>query len=189
MDRVARALSVLFNPMVALTLWAAAVIALHPAWWGAAALVWLLLVALPGLALAAGLRLGVWSDADVSDPRQRRAFVPLAAACAVALAGRALLFPFPAVLRFAATAIAAWLCLTALASTVWKISMHVGSTVGILFLSGVALGWLVALALAWAPFAVAWARLRLRRHTPGQVVAGAAAALAAVGVALLVAAP
>lgn len=64
MDRLARLLSWMFHPMVSLTAWALLVALVRPRWLGPDALIWSLLVLVPGLLLVAGVRLGLWSDFD-----------------------------------------------------------------------------------------------------------------------------
>lgn len=189
MDRLARLLSVVFHPLVSLTAWALLVALLHRGWLGADAQIWSLLVLVPGLVLVGGARIGIWSDLDVSNLRERRTFLPVAALLSVALAVWSTYAPFPHPLVVATVAVALWLCATAAISQVWKISMHTGATTGLVAVVAVVLGPRWILALGWAPFAVAWARLRLDRHTPAQVAAGGLVALSAVALTLLLVGP
>jgi hypothetical protein len=186
MDRLARVLSIVFQPLVSVTAFALALAVTRPALRALDAAFWGLIVLLPGATLFVGMRRGLWTDPDISNLRERRTFLPIAAACAAALGAWALIARFPAPLRLAGTAIAVWLGVSAIVSLVWKISLHEGATVGIVLLVAAIFGRAVAAALVWAPFAVGWARVRLRHHTPAQVVAGAVAACAsfAVGLAL-----
>jgi hypothetical protein len=180
----ARAVSLVFQPAVTLTVLLDVLAIRHPAWRGAILAVWALLAALPALALAIGMRLGVWSDIEITRLRERRTFLPIAAAMAAAIAIWALLAPFPYALRLVAVAVAVWLIGSTLVSFVWKISLHEGATVGMLCLVAWLFGIGAAGAFVWAPLLVAWARLRLGQHTPAQLLAGAAAAGAAFALAL-----
>jgi membrane-associated phospholipid phosphatase len=183
MQRLARALSVLFHPMVYATLYLAALATARGASWARpCAEAWLLLVVAPALLLLWGMRRGLWSDPDLTRLRERRTFVPWVAACGGAAAGLAYLSGFPHGLRLSLLAIFTWLGLTAVISLGWKISLHVGAVTGVLALVALLFGLRPTAALVWTPPAVAWARLYLRRHTPAQVAAGAA--LGALSVAL-----
>lgn len=84
-----------------------------------------------------------------------------------------------------AWAVALWLAVSTLVSLGWKISLHEGATVGVVCLVAYLFGRWALWALVWAPLLVAWARLRLGRHTPAQLLAGGAAAVAAFAVAYL----
>ncbi len=189
MDRLARGVSWLFNPLLSLTWLAAALFVVHVRWRAEDLVFWLLLAVVPALILVGGIRAGLWSDLDVSNLRERRTYLPWASLSAAALAVWAFLAEFPVGLRFAAVAIAVWLCMTTGISTLWKISIHEGATVGVIVLCAYLVSHTLAAALVWAPALVAWARLRLRKHTLGQVVAGAALAAAASAVALAVSPP
>jgi hypothetical protein len=183
----ARFLSLLFNPLVAATLYLVGVVLAHRGWAEDAALLWLLVVAAPGVVLALGIRRGVWSDLDVSRLAERRTFMPFAVGFAAVGAFGAAWLRFPRLLAVSALAILVWLALSTAVGFVWKISLHVGGATGLLWLVGMTFGGAVALSLVWIPPLVAWARLVLRRHDLPQVVAGAAAgSLAAVVAAHLV---
>lgn len=185
MDRLARGVSTALHPMVALTAWAVALVILHRSWIGPDAVLWVMLVLVPGTVLAIGVRLGIWSDLDMSDLRERRMALPAAAGLAVGVAVWSVVGVFPPLLRFCAVAIAIWLVVTAAVSLEWKISMHEGAAAGLVLIAALGLGAGVAAALVWVPFAVAWARIRLRKHTPMQVAAGAMAAVVSVALARL----
>ncbi len=69
------------------------------------------------------------------------------------------------------------LALLAIVTIWWKISYHAASAAGLVVFA-LALGdATIALPLTALAVAVGWARVRLQRHTPGQVVAGWASAL------------
>lgn len=120
-----------------------------------------------------------------SDLKERQTFLPVAALLSVALALWSVYATFPHALAFATVAVAVWLCATAAISQGWKISMHTGATTGLVAVLAVVLGQRWMIALGWTPFAVAWARLRLKRHTPAQVAVGGLVALSAVALALV----
>jgi hypothetical protein len=172
---VAQGLSWLFNPLVYCTLYFGGLVARRPAWWMSIFGLWALLVAAPAALLVIGQRWGLWTDWDVSRLAERRRYMPWVwalSATAVAVSWGA---SWPEVLRFSAAAICLWLTLSVLVGFWWKISLHVGGTVGILGLVWVVWGPPLVWAVAWPPVAVAWARIQLKRHTWGQVVAGAVA--------------
>jgi hypothetical protein len=186
-ERLARALSLLFNPLLFATVFDAVLLVGHGlGWWRYVVPVWALLVALPALVLFVGIRAGVWSDVDVSRLRERRSFMPIALAAGSASLALALLAHFPPLLRFSLLAIVAWLLISTVVGMFWKLSLHVGAAVGIVILLGVSFGREVATGLAWLPVALGWARLRLEAHDIWQVLGGAAVGLAAVGVAMAV---
>jgi membrane-associated phospholipid phosphatase len=131
-------------------------------------------IALTSLPVAAlvwiQVKRGAWSDLDVSKREQRYTLYPFSLACLIAVA-----FMYAKM-----GAIYAIWCVLALviANTVnsiinltWKISAHATTAAAC-----AALLWL--LAPNWGPIAalsvisVSWSRVVLRRHTPGQVIAG-----------------
>ena len=79
MDRLARSVSWLFNPLVSVTILSVALFCTHERLRSQDLAFWLLLAVLPGLILAAGLRVGFWSDPDISNLRERRTYLPWAA--------------------------------------------------------------------------------------------------------------
>jgi hypothetical protein len=146
---------------------------------------WLLLVALPALVLVIGIRRGVYTDVNVSGVSERRSYLVIALAFSTVAAVWSTLFPVPWEARLITMSMLVWLLLIALVTVVDKASMHVGGTTAVVALIWVIFGARAAEFLGWAPFAVSWARLHLRRHDFGQVVEGAGSALAAVAVAWL----
>jgi hypothetical protein len=150
-------------------------------------LLFLLLALLPGVLLLIGIAAGWWSDWDVSELAERRRYMPAVLGLAVIAAVMAWFDRFPAPLRVAATAIAIWLVISTVVGLTWKISLHMGGSTGIVWLAALTLHPAVALAIAWVPAVVAWARVVLHKHTWAQVVAGAAAGtIAVLSAALLV---
>jgi len=143
---------------------------------------------LPALAIVLLMRLGVVSDRAISDRRQRRIPYTVAAVCYLGTAWMMLRFGAPGwlLMFFAGAALATTIDLAV--SVAWKISAH---TTGIGGLAGMT-AW-VALHSPAHPSAMIWlsvmmlltglvasARIELRRHTLGQVLAGAAVGLTAV---------
>lgn len=179
---MAHLVSWVFNPIFYCTAYLAAMTVAHPQWWPATLQLWFWLAWVPGLLLLAGVRRGWWSDLDVSVLTERRHFMPwvvVASAAALAVTWGA---GFPALLRLSSGAIFVWLALSTLIGRYWKISLHVGGAVGILWLTTIAFGAVGGALLVWVPWLVGWARLRLHRHTLGQVVAGAAVGTLSVAV-------
>jgi len=172
-DALARALSVIGKPPVYATLYFAILIPVFPLDAGMTTLAWAILILAPSLVLFYGIRRGVWSNVEVTDLRERRTYMPWTVLCATASSAVALLGNFPFALRLTVLGIALWLLLSTLIGFWWKISLHVGGVTGLMFLSVIVLG-APALALAWMPIAVAWSRLRLRRHDLLQVIGGGA---------------
>ncbi|MCY0900220.1 MAG: hypothetical protein OWU33_15090 [Firmicutes bacterium] len=183
--RVAIFLSTLFNPLVYCTLFLGALAFWRSAWAWRLLVVWLGLVAGPATLLYWGHARGIWSDWDVSRREERRTYMPGVVGFAGVTAASAWGFQFPAVLRFSVLAIAIWLVLSTVVGFWWKISLHVGGTVGIAGLAALVWGLNRALVVAWVPVAVAWARLVLKRHTWDQVIAGAFAGAIALAIAWL----
>ncbi len=64
---------------------------------------------------------------------------------------------------------------------VWKISLHTAAVASFIALAWALLGGLVSPLVLLIPL-IAWARIRLRRHTPLQTLAGAVVGLAVVGI-------
>ena len=179
---VANALSLLFQPVVTFSVLLGAIVANRDVAPVPAGVAWCLLALLPALTLAVGMRLGLWSDVEIMALPERRTYLPLCTLYAVVAAVWAIATGQGPDLRLISASVALWLLLSAVVSLVWKISLHEGATVGVVLLAAAVFGRDWGLALAWAPFAVAWARLRLGRHTPAQLAAGAAAALLAFAV-------
>lgn len=173
---IAKAVSFLFHPLLAMTALTAGMTLAHPHWlrWDLA--VWGFLTVLPAAALGIGVRRGIWGDPDLGNLHERRTFLPWPAGFAATLAGLCLWLPVPIGVRWMSVAVALWLIATAFISGFWKISIHEGATVGAWLLCFLLVNQTLALALIWAPLLVAWARLRLHRHTKTQLLAGAVCA-------------
>lgn len=118
-------------------------------------------------------RQGLVSDLDV----QRRAerFRPLSFTLAALTVTAAFfwLSAAPTVMRGLAAAHLAQTTLVLTITLRWKISMHAAASAACVALLLYVAGPLAAPAVAALPL-VAWSRVRLRRHTPAQTIAGAA---------------
>ncbi|MBX5466737.1 MAG: hypothetical protein K6U14_04470 [Firmicutes bacterium] len=174
-EAVAEWISWVFNPIAYCTAFLAALTARHPEWWTATAVLWGFLAVAPGVLLWWGVQRGWWSDFDVSQLGERRTYMPWVVVLGAGAVVAAWVGHFPPLLRFTAGSILLWLALSTFIGRRWKISLHVGGATGILWLTAVAFGAVWGAMLLWVPWAVGWARLRLNRHTPAQVWAGALA--------------
>lgn len=135
--------SVLLNPLVYARLhWAGGPRLLG----GTLLALWVLIVLLPAALLFFGLHRGIRSDPDITNPRERRTYLPWAALSAGVSAAVALLVPFVRPVRLSVVGIFAWLGASTLVSLVWKASLHVGGTTGIVALVWVLFGPVAGLA-------------------------------------------
>ncbi|MHA7207866.1 phosphatase PAP2 family protein [Arthrobacter sp. MDT1-65] len=173
-DRLAVTVSEVFAPAVLVSLFLV-VTAFRAAPWPGGLLLAAVAVgfttALPLLGVIALVRRGRLVDHHISDRRQRG---PVLAATLVSIGvGLALLvlLDAPPVLVGAVLCTVVGVVLVLVVNLWWKLSAHsavaVFVAVGILGLFG---PWASPLLLV--PTAVGWSRVRLRAHTPGQVVAG-----------------
>lgn len=130
------------------------------------------------------LRQGVFSDADVSVRHERNELYIFGTVSVLVTIVLLLMLgaPRPFLALTVSMLVIGIIC--GLINLVWKISMH-----------GAAIGALATLALMYSnPLgvvfwvcagAVAWARVRTRNHTPGQVIAGLAVAATVVAISFL----
>ncbi len=183
---LAQTISVIFNPLVFCSLFFATLAVRHRPWAAPLSVLWTALVAAPALLLGFGMHCGWWSDLDVSQLHERRTYMPWVLASAGLAGALAWGYAFPSPLKWSIDSIFLWLAVSVAVGVTWKISLHAGSSTGILALAYLTLGWRWGLALTWIPIAVGWARVRLACHTPFQVLAGAVAGGAAVTVVWLV---
>ncbi|MFH1570590.1 MAG: hypothetical protein ABIL09_21550 [Gemmatimonadota bacterium] len=126
---------------------------------------------LPGLSLLYLKRSGVLADVYNPEPQLRQRILVVGAACygagyvVLKLSGAPKLMLWAGAL-YGCGALVVWLI-----DRYWKISIHsVGVGGGVLILAVAGDLWLLSPALLM----VAWARLRLKAHTPAQVVGGLA---------------
>lgn len=172
MDTLARLLSILGHPFAAVALLALA----DPTRPGVAAAVAGVVIAMLAALVARQRRTGAWSTVDASDRRER----PILYAVAVAGVAAGLLAATATSHRELARGLLAVLVLLAAGAALnhWiKSSLHVA------FAALAAVAWLArdplaGLALAGAVPALAWARVRMRRHSVAEVAWGAALGLA-----------
>ena len=140
-----------------------------------------LVAVVPALVLAAMVRRGAVATMEVREQGRRTVPYLVGGACTLLL-GLVLLGVLPGGQRLAAAS-ALWQAVTTavllLINRRWKISVHLVAVAGTFATLAWARsaahlpipdGWLVGAALA-VPL-VAWARLQLRAHTPGEVLAG-----------------
>lgn len=176
-DAVARIVSIVLHPFAVFAALAMiATIVLAPAAWPRTLMGMAVVVAVAWGFVWQRRRSGRWGTVDASHPRERPAlyFVVL-----VLLAGywwwmRGSVAP----LAQGVLAVVAMLCVAAWLNRWIKVSLHMAS----LAYAGVALLSLhvpaAVVALGMLPL-LAWARLRMRRHTPAEVLAGCALGVAA----------
>ncbi len=174
---IAERVSDLFSPPVLTGGLAVLLTRLTTPTWGAA-LSWssLYVVVVDLLPLAYLIRLlrkGVVSDLHIGVRVERiRPLIAMLACMGLALLG-ALLFSAPQTLRiFLGLSLVQGVVLTVV-TLIWQISFHAAAATALVAASGVIYGATVALVLAPILLVVAWARLRLKRHTFRQIVAGA----------------
>ncbi|MFD3515760.1 phosphatase PAP2 family protein [Streptomyces sp. NPDC058657] len=157
----------------------------------AAGVAWGLFAALftgvvPILWIKWGQRRGYWGDRHVRRRQDRLLVIPGIMA-SVAL-GVTFMFVFDAPREMTALVIAMLATLVAILAltTVWKVSVH----------TAVSSGAVTMLALAYGPWALAafplvalvgWSRIRLKDHTPAQVVVGTVLGACAAGVTFVLA--
>lgn len=127
---------------------------------------------LPYGVILLGVRAGRIGDHNITIRSQR--VVPMTVAFISAVAGLAVLAflgaPRPLLALVVASAVG--LASIAAGSTVWKMSIHVGSAAGSVVVLALTLGPAVLIAGVPVLAAVAWARLRLTAHTLRQVIGG-----------------
>lgn len=172
--RLAQVISVIASPplmgITAVTL-IAATFATNQTW-TLAALYLALTIVLPLAFIVWLARQGHVSDLDLSVRQER--IVPLSFTLAVMSLGWLLLHTTaaPPLLRAFATLNVAQAALFLCITLFWKISMHTTAVTALAVLSGFVVGEMALLLFLTIPL-VAWSRLRLRRHTLSQTIAGA----------------
>jgi membrane-associated phospholipid phosphatase len=129
---------------------------------------------LPALYIVWMVRQGRITDIHMQVRRQRLRPFGVSIACAVLAWGVLRLMGAPPLVPLVAIVTLAQLTVMALITLVWQISMHAMSIASAVAATGLLFGALPALlALPLVPL-VAAARLKLRRHTPAQIIAGTA---------------
>ncbi|MGQ9490401.1 MAG: hypothetical protein ACUVR4_13775 [Anaerolineae bacterium] len=175
-DRLARWISVFFDssflslPIFLALGWRAGG-TLGLAW---AALTLVIVTGIPLAYLLVGRTRGWVSDMELSRREERPRFILVSLSSDVLALAALWLGGGPHLLRLI---VLTYFCLAVVMFTIssfWKISMHMagvgGFAVALVFVFGAAAWW----AFLSLPL-VAWARLRRRKHTPAQLVAGASA--------------
>ncbi|MGQ9826552.1 MAG: phosphatase PAP2 family protein [Roseiflexus sp.] len=130
------------------------------------------------------LRQGGFSDADVSVRQERNELYLFGIVSVLLTSGLLLTFNAPRPFLALTVGMLGIGVVCSLINLTWKISMH-----------GAAIGALATLALIYSNVlgimcwvcaaAVAWARVRTRNHTPGQVIAGLAVAMVVIALSFL----
>ncbi|MBP6748606.1 MAG: phosphatase PAP2 family protein [Xanthomonadaceae bacterium] len=180
LDRLARSISILGHPLLTLPsamAWLSLMRDTGPIW---PTLLGLALIAAAVVAFSwRQVRRARWTHIDASEPSERAGLNRALTWLLVAVTAIALLRGQRELALGAA--LAAMMVLTARASSRWcKLSLHVAFAV---FAAGLLWTWSPTAMLVGLAFAatVAWSRVALRRHTPRDLVVGAAAgALSAV---------
>jgi len=174
--RLARVITEVFSPPV-LVLVTTMVVGATSATTISRGLGWALLATffvglLPYAVILIGVKAGRIGDHNITIRSQR--VVPMTVATISAVAGLAILALLGAPRPLLALVIASAVGLASIAagSTVWKMSIHVGSAAGSVVVLALTLGPAVLVAGLPVLVAVGWARLRLTAHTLRQVIGG-----------------
>lgn len=151
----------------------AAAAAERPGAWRYASLYVVLAIAMPLVYLVWLVRRGIVSDLDVKVREER--WRPLLAALGGMALSTLLFWLTDAPREMSAVCAGLWLyTLLAFVITLrWKISMHSAAMAATATLIWILAGRVIVPVAAGIPI-IAWARIRLNRHTPAQTVAGAA---------------
>jgi hypothetical protein len=172
----ARVVSDILSPPV---VWAALVfpIALRGASTPAKGLLWAaiyitLVCLLPVLYIATMVKLGYITDIHMKVRKQRIVPLIVSISCTAIAWGAMRALGAPPLLPVFALFMLVQLAIISLVTLVWQISIHAISISGAAIASGALFGWVAALMALPLVVLVGAARLKLRRHTPAQVVAG-----------------
>jgi hypothetical protein len=171
-DRVARCISHALSPPSVATVGAFAAATFDSstrAWWAASIYVVLAVVG-PMAVLCRLLGRGRVSDLDLTRREERP--IPLLASLGGAslAAGMLSLINAPETLRGLAMAHACVVGAVLLINRYWKVSLHTAGATGVTIIVGALSGWGGIVTVP--ALLVGWARIRLRRHSVAQVVAG-----------------
>lgn len=113
------------------------------------------------------------TDFDISKKEKRPVFYTTALLFAVLYFSVALLFKgifFP--LSIVALGIIIGIAIFELANFYLKVSIHCGIATGFVITIGILYGFIPFLLFCWIPFAVAWSRLSLKKHSKQEIIAG-----------------
>lgn len=133
----------------------------------------ILLGGLPALFILVGHWLGYIRDLELSRQSDRMAPALFATACAIVAQPVLAAMGSAALMTSLATLMAVQLATLAFITNWWRISYHAATIFTLGFASFHLHGPAVALPLLLLAGIVGWSRVRLGRHTPAQVVAGA----------------
>jgi len=174
-DRLARAVSIVCAPpSLALPLigLAAHRVAGQPGAWAGATILLATTALLPSLFILAARRAGLVGSLDLTCRTERIVPSMFAAGCAATAYVLLVRWEAPFLLVAVGLAIALQLGALALVTTVWKVSYHAAAAGGLAALAYTLEGATLGLLLLAVAALVAWARVRLRRHTRAQVLVG-----------------
>lgn len=130
------------------------------------------------------VRRGAASDFHLSQREQRMRPLLLTSVMGVAAWALCTRYAAPPPFQLLASANGMQMALIFLITLRWKISLHSATAAGLCILSLLLLGIIAAPMLMSVPL-IAWARVRLQRHTISQTIAGAFLGMALLWVALL----
>jgi membrane-associated phospholipid phosphatase len=128
--------------------------------------------ALPSVFVYCAYRLGYVSSIDLTIRSERLGPAAFATSCAIAAYPLLSAAGGPPTLINLSAALAVQLALLAVITLKWRISYHAASVGGVVLLALVLQGPQLAAPLAALAALVAWSRVRLGCHTPGQVAMG-----------------
>lgn len=174
-DRLAHAVSIVCAPpslAVPLVALAAHQAAGQPGALIGALILLLTAAVLPSLFILAAHRAGYVGSLDLTCRSERVIPSLFAAGCAATAYPLLVRWEAPTVLVAVGLAITLQLGALALVTTFWKVSYHASATGGLAALAYSLEGATIGLALLALAGVVAWARVRLRRHTRAQVAVG-----------------
>jgi membrane-associated phospholipid phosphatase len=183
--KLARVLSNVISPP---TMFAATGLALgvrERGWWpgfGWGALYALIISLTPMLVILYLLRTGRIGDLHMSATRERHIPYLTAAASGALVYGLLTLLNGPVLLRCLAIFNVVTLSALALINSRWLISIHATAAAASWLIAAFVFGPLVGLVVLPVAVLICYVRLYLKRHTPAQVLAGAALGLSVVGI-------
>lgn len=190
MDKLARLLSFLFHPVIFFLLMPFLVV-YRETQSGFYALKWQIFSSLfifLGIMLALlGRWRGVFSDHELSVKEERSRFYAIVWLLAfsylvVALYFKGIIFP----LSLIALGILLGIVIFEIANRFIKVSMHIAVASAFVLAVGLLFGKVAFTAAVWMVPVAAWARIKLRKHTLGEVIAGGMLGVGVVGLTVLI---
>lgn len=173
-DRLAQAVSIICSPpllALPMTLLAAAH-ATDGSAVGAAVTLLIATTLLPSLFVYTAYRAGYVRDFDLARRSERVIPSAFAALCSAGAYPILRQLEAPSVLLAIGAALTVQLVVLALVTTFWKVSYHAATAGGLVAIACTLEGASLGLPLAALAALISWARVRLGRHTPPQVVVG-----------------